>query len=220
MNAVQAAVRGGRMKILAFSDLHGDEAALESLARIAPSYDYVFACGDLSRSVSFAEDVLRLLPKSLIVPGNWDNKDVDDALSASPCWVHGKRVELGNGLNAVGFGYSAPTPFFTYGELGEDEIYAQMSKLPIGRKTLLLLHSPPKGHLDEVHLGRHIGSESVLRIIEERKPLAAFFGHAHEAEGFEQLGKTALVKLPPASSMRACSVMADSKKILAEYISL
>jgi uncharacterized protein len=208
------------MKILAFSDLHGDEAALESLACMAPSYDHVFVCGDLSRSVSFAEDLLRALPRSLIVPGNWDNEAVDDALSASPCWVHGKRVELGKGLNAVGFGYSAPTPFFTHGELSEEEIYSQMSKLPIDRKTMLLLHSPPKGHLDGAPLGRSIGSASILEIIKKRRPLAAFFGHAHEAIGIEELGGTALVKLPPANSMRACSVLTDGKKILAEYISL
>jgi Icc-related predicted phosphoesterase len=208
------------MKILAFSDIHEEEAALESLAKLAPSYDRVFACGDISRSVSFAEDLLKKIPNCLVIPGNWDNEKVNKRLSASSGWVHGKRVELLGGLNVVGFGYSAPTPFFTYGELSEADILAQMSKLPIDRNTLLLLHSPPKGHLDNAHLGRHIGSESILKIITEKKPLAAFFGHAHEAFGFEELDGTTLVKLPPANAMRACKVVINNKKVLADYITL
>jgi len=207
------------MKILAFSDLHEEEAALESLARLAPSYDHVFICGDVSRSVSFAQDVVKFFPNSFIIPGNWDNERVGKVLSSSKRWVHGKRAELGDGLNVVGFGYSVPTPFFTYGERSEEEIYAQMSKLEIDRNTLLLTHSPPKGLLDDAPLGRHIGSVSILKIIEEKKPLAAFFGHAHEALGVKQHGATTLVKLPPANRMKACSVSINkSKKLDVEYI--
>lgn len=208
------------MRILAFSDLHDEEAALESLARMAPDYDYVFACGDFTHSVSFAEKMMRALPNSLIIPGNWDSGQVNEALSKSPNWLHAKRMEIGEGLNAVGFGFSPPTPFFTHGEIPEDEIYSQMSNLAIDNNTLLLLHCPPMGHFDKVHLVRNIGSTSILRIIGEKKPLAAFFGHAHEHYGTSELGTTKLVKLPPASSMRSCSLMVNNKKITAEFISL
>lgn len=208
------------MKILAFADLHEEDAALESLASIAPRYDKVFACGDLSRSVSFIEDVLQKLPNSFIIPGNWDNERVGKRLVESPQWIHERRVELPGGLNAVGFGYSPPTPFFTFGEMKEEEIFARMSKLPIDKDTLLMLHCPPKGHLDSAHLGRHIGSESILRIIEERKPLAAFFGHVHEIIGVEVMGVTTLVKLPPAYEMRACAVEIEGGKVHADYIEL
>lgn len=208
------------MKILAFSDLHGEEAALESLKALAPGYDHVFICGDFAKVSSFAEEVLEAFPESFIIPGNWDSKAVNELASKKPQWLHGRRVELENGLNAVGFGYSPPTPFFTYGELEEEEIYSQMSKLPIDENTLLLLHCPPKGHFDNVHMVRNIGSESVLRIIQEKKPLAAFFGHVHEHEGISKLGPTNLVKLPPANSMRACSISIKDKSISAEFISL
>jgi Icc-related predicted phosphoesterase len=208
------------MRVLAFSDIHEEDAALESLVRLAPSYDHVFICGDIAHSVSFAESVLKAFSNALIVPGNWDNERVNKALSASGQWLHERRVELGDGLNAVGFGYSPPTPFGTYGELGENEIYSRMSRLPIDGDTLLLLHCPPKGHMDEGMLGRHIGSESILRIINEKKPLAAFFGHAHERAGVEALGGTTLVKLPPANHMRACSLDIRNKKIDVEFITL
>lgn len=208
------------MRILAFSDLHEEEAALESLARIAPEHDHVFICGDFARTRSFAEEVLEAFPNSFIIPGNWDSETVNGLVSESPQWLHGRRAELEEGLNVVGFGYSPPTPFFTYGELSEEEIYAQMSKLPIDRNTLLLLHCPPKGHFDKVHMVRNIGSESVLRAIEEKKPLAALFGHVHEHSGTSKLGTTELVKLPPANSMRACSLTIKDKRISAEFIPL
>lgn len=208
------------MHILAFSDIHEEEAALESLIRLSRDYDHVFACGDIARTVSFAEDLLKGIPKALVVPGNWDNERAGKVFSASHAWLQEKRVELEGGLNAVGFGYSPPTPFFTYGELSEDEIYMRMSKLPIDRNTLLLLHCPPKDHLDEAHIGRHIGSKSILRIIEEKKPLAAFFGHAHDALGVEVIWETTLVKLPPANRMRACRIVINGRKLHTEYISL
>jgi len=208
------------MKILAFSDLHEEEAAFEALKELAPEYDHVFVCGDISRNVSFAEDVAKAFPNSFIVPGNWDSERVNDLLAASPQWLHGKRVELKNGLNAAGFGYSCPTPFHTFGEREEDGIYEELSKLSIDRNTLLLLHCPPKGHFDQGMLGRRIGSESILKIINERQPLAAFFGHAHEVMGTAKLGNTTLVKLPPANSMRACSLGIRDKKITVEFITL
>jgi uncharacterized protein len=208
------------MRILAFSDLHDEEAALESIARLAPSYDYVFACGDLTHSEWLAESIISSLPNAFVIPGNWDNRAATGVLSKAPGWLHGRRAELKGGLNAVGFGLSPPTPFGTYGELSEDDIYSQMGKLPIDKKTLLLLHCPPKGHFDQVHLVRRIGSDAILRIIEEKKPLAAFFGHAHEHEGTSELGTTKLVKLPPAQSMRAASVTVKDKKITTQFIPL
>ncbi|MDD5340703.1 MAG: metallophosphoesterase family protein [Candidatus ainarchaeum sp.] len=208
------------MRILAFSDLHGDEAALESLKRLAPDYDHLFGCGDFSHSVSFAEEAMESLPNCLCIPGNWDNAPVSGLLSSGQRSVHNRRVELGGGLNAVGFGYSIPTPFGTYGERSEAEFLSSLSKLPIDSNTLLLLHCPPKGHFDEVRGGRHAGSESILEIIRQRKPFAALFGHIHEHSGTELLGQTTLVKLPAASDMRACSIELAGRKISAEFISL
>ncbi|VVC04032.1 3',5'-cyclic adenosine monophosphate phosphodiesterase CpdA [Candidatus Bilamarchaeum dharawalense] len=207
------------MKILAFSDLHHDELALESLTQLAKKHDFVFICGDISRTEIFADSVLHAFPNSFIIPGNWDSEHVNTIFSSTPNWVHEKRAEIGSGLNVVGFGFSPPTPFGTFGEISEQEIFSRMSKLKIDGNTLLLLHTPPKGYFDEA-LFRHIGSASILKIIEEKKPLAAFFGHAHEQIGTAMLGPTRLIKLPPANSMRACSLTIKNKKITSEFINL
>jgi Icc-related predicted phosphoesterase len=207
------------MRILAFSDLHGDEVALESLRSISKDYDHVFMCGDMARTNQFAQAVLDSFPDAFIIPGNWDNKLTNDIFSASPHWLHGKRKELGE-LNVVGFGYSNITPFGTYGELTEQEMQAGLSKLRIDGNTLLMLHCPPKGHFDLTSRGGHAGCDSILKLIEKKKPLVAFFGHVHEHEGTEKLGETTMIKLPAANAMRACSVTIENKSIKAEFISL
>ncbi|MBU0590693.1 metallophosphoesterase family protein [Candidatus Micrarchaeota archaeon] len=218
------------MKILAFSDLHEEEVALESLRKISKDFDYVFICGDISHSVSFAEEVLVSFPNAFLIPGNWDNKQVisifentDPFISSKKRWIHEARVEIQDGINVVGFGYSHITSFGTYGELTESQIYERMSKLPIDKNTLLMLHSPPKGHFDAVN-GGNAGSESILKIIMEKKPLAAFFGHIHEYIGVKNLGSTQLIKLPAAIHMQACSVsitaQENSRKINVEFIHL
>lgn len=207
------------MRILAFSDLHADEAALESLKRMAPDYDHLFGCGDFSHSSSFAEEAMGM-PNCFYIPGNWDNALVSEMLSSGPRSAHGKRIELGDGLNVVGFGYGTPSPFGTYGERSEEEFQSSLSRLPIDKNTLLMLHCPPKGYFDEVRGGFHAGSASILKIITAKKPLAAFFGHIHEHSGIKELGPTTLVKLPPANEMRACSVEIMDRKISAEFISL
>jgi uncharacterized protein len=206
------------MRILAFSDLHGDEAAFESLKAMAADYDHVFGCGDFSHSASFAEEIMEI-SNCFYIPGNWDDARVSELLSSGPRSVHGRRVELGDGLNVVGFGYGIPGPFDTYGERSEEEFLSAMSKLPIDSNTLLLLHCPPRGYFDEVH-GNHAGSVSILEVITAKKPLAAFFGHIHEHSGTQALGPTTLVKLPPANEMSACSVEISGRKISAEFISL
>jgi Icc-related predicted phosphoesterase len=93
-----------------------------------------------------------------------------------------------------------------------------MRRLPIDENTLLLLHCPPYGFFDE-RKGAHVGSVSIRRVIEEKRPLAAFFGHIHEYRGTSMLGKTALIKLPPANGSAACSFSITDKKTSMEILS-
>ena len=48
------------MRLLVFSDLHGEETAVEKLKELAAkeNFDYVLSCGDNSRAVSFLEDLI------------------------------------------------------------------------------------------------------------------------------------------------------------------
>jgi Icc-related predicted phosphoesterase len=62
---------------------------------------------------------------------------------------------------------------------------------------VLIVHSPPKGHVDEAH-GRSLGSEAILRTIERTRPPLALCGHIHNAWGQQsRLGRTRIVNLGP-----------------------
>jgi Icc-related predicted phosphoesterase len=62
---------------------------------------------------------------------------------------------------------------------------------------VLVVHSPPKGHLD-----KGFGSEAILETIEAKRPQVAVFGHIHECWGErEQFGATLLANLGPAGTL-------------------
>jgi hypothetical protein len=208
------------MRALVFSDLHDDEAALEKLAGMRDKFDRVFICGDSASTEWFAKRVFDAFPDALIIPGNNENAHLNGLIAQMPGFVHGKTVPIDNGIWVAGFGYSNPTPFGTYGEMDDDEIYSGLSKMDIGKDTILLLHAPPFGHFDSVSGDVHVGSRSIMRIISEKNPMAAFFGHVHEHSGISVVGSTTLVKVPPAYSMKAVSAEITNKKVIPRIISL
>ncbi len=188
------------MKILVVSDLHDDESALEKIIARAKGYDYLLVAGDIGRGRNFLEDLLDAHPKIFLIPGNGD-QDFFEEVCGERC-IQEKRVEIEEGLNLVGFGYSPPTPFHTPGEYPDKQMYSWMKGLPIDGKTIFLTHAPPFGVLDDV-LGVHAGSRAVLRMIEERKPLANACGHIHDKEGVAVVGSTSVLKVGAAKRGRA-----------------
>ncbi len=193
------------MKILVLADIHGDEVALEKMhAQKKDEYDYVLVAGDCTNnSTSYMVDFLETFPNAYVIPGNNESSNVLEILRMARHYAHEKRFELKDGHNLVGFGFSNPTPFHTPGEMKDEEIYERLSKLKIDAKTILLVHAPPYGLLDEIK-GNHVGSQAIRRIIEERQPYLVC-GHLHEVIGVERLGKTLIVNVPAAEHGKYCS---------------
>lgn len=195
------------IRILAIADLHSDEAILDRL-RVLESdrkYDYLFVAGDITgKNISYAQDFITIVHQAFWVPGNNENEEIRKMFEDAKFSIHKKRVEIKEGFNVVGFGFSTPTPFKTPGEMPDDEIYLQMSALPIDPNTILTTHSPPHGLFDDV--GVNIGSKAVRKIIEEKQPKLALFGHVHEHSGKANIGRTICVKIPPATSLKAATV--------------
>jgi uncharacterized protein len=72
---------------------------------------------------------------------------------------------------------------------------AEARELPRG--AVLVVHSPPKGYLDESG-GRHLGSESILTAIERKRPGLAVCGHIQDCWGREAtIGTTPVVNVGP-----------------------
>lgn len=193
------------MRVLALADIHDEEVVLEKLQPMGKGgYDYVLIAGDSTRkSTSFVADILGIFPDAYIIPGNSEQANSLEILRKAKNYAHGKRFGLKEGYNIVGFGFSNPTPFGTPGEMKEDEIYEGLLKLKIDEKTILLVHAPPYGVLDEIK-GVHIGSKAVRRIIEEKRPFLVFCAHLHETMGSEKLGKTLVVKIPAGENGKCC----------------
>ena len=225
----------GRMRILAFSDLHDEEDAFERLKAVysdpissgsIPSdskFDAVFVLGDTTNgSYTFLESVVSSFKNCFFIPGNNESEEVVDRASKLDGYLHGKTAKLG-AFSVAGFGMSPPTPFNTHGEISEEEMYVGLSRLSVASNTILLTHCPPRGVFDEVDQGRgHAGSSAILKFINEKKPFAHFCGHIHEHGGINKVGETHVIKVPAAKDYRYCVAEIDNRtrKVDAEFFSL
>ncbi len=196
-------------RILAFSDIHADEDALDRLRTLASRdvYDYVIFAGDMTNRgpLSYAQDLIELFGERFyFVHGNMDSSAVVDTLRSNTHYLHGRKLPMGE-WNLVGLGGSNPTPFQTPSELGETQIESILKSAGIDERSIFVTHPPPYGCFDQVG-GLHVGSKSVAAAIEQYKPLMALCGHIHEHEGQQIVGSTLVVKLGAANARRAADI--------------
>lgn len=175
------------MKILIFSDIHGDQRSLEQL--MEQEADYYFAAGDIvtwSRGLDRAGRILsRRAGKVYVLPGNHESEEA----IAGMCERHGLHTFHGkilqvNGYQIAGLGYSNRTPFHTPGEYTEQELARRLAPFADLRPLILICHCPPKNTpLDRMHFGLHRGSTAIRSFIDLHQPEYFFCGHIHEAHG-------------------------------------
>lgn len=187
-------------KLLIFSDIHGDAAALERL--MLTEADYYFAAGDLANWGRGLEKMGPILkkrgPQVYVLPGNHESAS-DIAHFCDRYGLHdfhGQRLNV-DGYTVGGMGYSNPTPFNTPGEYTEEQLAEHLRPFVGLAPLVLICHCPPLGtKLDRAAEKGHFGSKSVREFIERNQPEYFFCGHIHEAAGvWDQMGKT-----------RACNV--------------
>ena len=157
--------------------------------------DYATMRIGLERTI---ETLSAITVPTVLVPGNAESDT--ELWRACAEWpsadvLHGQAKELA-GARFFGLGGGVPpTPFPWSFDLSEDEAAAQLESCP--ERAVLVVHSPPKGYLDEVH-GRHLGSTSVLEVIERKRPVLVVCGHIHQCWGGETaVGNTPVVNLGP-----------------------
>jgi Icc-related predicted phosphoesterase len=195
------------MKLLAFSDLHRDLDGAASLVEQSSDVDVVIGAGDFASVHEGLEETIGALAAidtpTILIPGN---NETDEALrSASSAWdaatvLHGDGTSI-DGVDFWGLGAGVPiTPWDWSFDLDEDEAEAMLAGAPEG--CVLVVHSPPKGHVDVSGAGDHLGSEAVLGAIEAKRPALAVCGHIHESWGSEsQLGPTRILNLGPSGEL-------------------
>ena len=197
------------MRLYVASDLHGSARAAamvrEDLALHRP--DVFVAAGDLTNfgPVAYAEELLAdLHVPTLVVPGNCDPRNLVQVLERLGVGIHGKKARVA-GRTFVGIGGANPTPFGTPFELDEEEI-ARMLHNVMEPGVVLVSHAPPRGFVDTVPTGEHVGSTSVRAIVEEFAPPLVLCGHIHEARGVARHGPTTIVNPGPAAAGRRALV--------------
>ena len=183
------------MKVMIFSDIHGDLGALERA--LAQTADIYIAAGDLS---TFGKGLERCGPllaplgeRAWVLPGNHESHADTQAFCREFGLVdfHRQARKVGSSLWA-GLGYSNITPFNTPGEYTEEEIGVALGEFDSLSQFYLAVHVPPYGTvIDEYAPGKHGGSPALRKWVERKSPLGLYCGHIHETAGrADRVGKT------------------------------
>lgn len=175
------------MNLLIFSDIHGDVKALERLVA-TPADAYVVA-GDLatfSRGLDKMGPILQTAKAPVyVMPGNHESEADIEAFCREYGFefFHHRVIEMG-GRHIAGLGYSNITPFKTPGEYTEPQFAERLAQWTALKPLVLICHCPPLDTpLDRAGPGKHFGSPTIRRFIDEHQPEWFFCGHIHEAEG-------------------------------------
>ena len=192
------------MKILIFSDIHGDVRALEKI--VAQPADVYISAGDLStfgRGLDRCGEILKPLGEHLwTLPGNHETHQQMHAFCEQFGFVDFHRElrklpSCNGGTHWAGLGYSNITPFNTPGEYSEDEIAGALSTFEAKTPLYLVVHFPPRASkLDEFAPGKHAGSPALREWVERVQPGFLFCGHIHETAGLnDQIGATQCINV-------------------------
>lgn len=188
------------MKVLAFSDLHGDRDKAKELAERAEkeNVDLVLMCGDIARNDEEQNGLVGIFKNKrvLLVSGNHD-------WNSAEFWaelynfknLHGdssKYYDIGFfGCGLANMGVSA---------LSEDDFFntlkAGFDKISNTKQKVMITHNHPADTKSGNFSKLVQGSMGIRKAIDEFQPDIAICGHIHEAEGFEEkIGKTRLINV-------------------------
>ncbi len=181
-----------KLRILAASDIHGDEKQIKKLAEKAEKerIDLVVLCGDLTGWTETKNLIKPFKEKNkrvLIIPGNWDSFATADFLATiyGVRNIHGYSVQYENvGFFGAGGAEIAPGP----GIISEKELFQTLEKAHSGlkgiEKKVMVTHMHPSPSLSEI--SGIPGSRAITKAIKKFKPNILLHGHIHEASGMEE----------------------------------
>jgi Icc-related predicted phosphoesterase len=168
------------MKILAFSDIHGDINYLKEVYRKSKreNIDLIIFAGDLFEFYKYSKRVKEILnefdKKILLIHGNHENQElINKVCSDNIINIHNKIIEI-NKIKFFGYGGGG----FSYQdkrlEFAVEKIKNELNN------WVFVTHQPPfNTNLDKIR-NDHVGSKSIKKIIEIFNPLLNICGHLHE----------------------------------------
>ncbi|MBS3095409.1 metallophosphoesterase [Candidatus Woesearchaeota archaeon] len=196
------------MRILAFSDTHGDMKKIREFAEKSDkeNVDLVVMCGDFTYFDELPPYLIKpfkdLGKKIVIIPGNHETKQTADFLASfyGISNVDGKYVVYDDVAFFGCGGANMPTNMVSDNGL----IYTLREtnrKIKNVKKKVMLTHLHPSGlKMDKVL--PNSGSKGLRRIVEEIQPDLLICGHIHEASGTEDfIGKTRVINVARTSKI-------------------
>lgn len=188
------------MKVLIFSDIHGDVRALAQI--VAQPADVYVCAGDLAtfgKGLEKCGKALESLGEKLwVLPGNHEtHDDIREFCRRFGFVDFHRRVLQTKSTPWAGLGYSNITPFKTPGEYTEEEIAQALAAFGGIPGLHLVIHVPPYGtRLDEYAPGKHGGSTALRAWVEREQPSHLFCGHIHETAGLsDRIGATECINV-------------------------
>ena len=198
------------VRALILSDFHGHSEAFSKAASEAKrlKVELIAVCGDITNfgHVKQARSLLTPLTNLnlpiLYVPGNCDLSSFFEEKIDKTKNLHAQCVTIKN-YTFIGVGGAPKSPLNTPLEFPEKWIKNSLNKgykmCTSPKKLIIISHTPPKNtKIDLAQMNKHIGSQSVRLFVEEKKPLAVFCGHVHEAPGIDWIGETLVTNPGPA----------------------
>jgi len=186
------------MRIYATADIHGKKERIRAIRNTITELrpDVLIVAGDIThytQSASVIREVNTLPIPVLAVRGNTDRATVDGFIESAPniSSLHLKEVRIGE-ISFMGIGGTIPVPFSTRLCLRESSLLAKAHSL-IQRHSVLVVHPPPRGILDEAFGRFHAGCKGLRDLVVQCQPRLVVCGHIHERRGTAHLGKTTVV---------------------------
>ena len=192
------------MLILAFSDLHCDNAAAKNIVRESICADVVVGAGDFGicgeRSIELFDILSEIAVPFLLVSGNHDRRSELSSYCETMENIHlldGSSQEI-NGVRFFGLGGEIPARSDAHWNETMDENVAAEKLLEAETHHVLVTHTPPYGYCDIQKDGTHEGSKAIAAAIELHKPQLCLCGHIHHSwETVEKLKETTVHNLGP-----------------------
>lgn len=186
------------MKILAFSDVHGDISTLERFKKEIKhkKIDLVLCAGDFTFFENHIEIMMKKLSELgtevLLIHGNHEYDEVVKLLAKkykNLHFIHKKAKRIDNYV-FVGYGGGGFS-------LKDSEFVKTMKSLNLTKKekVILMTHAPVYGtKIDVVPGYGHVGNKDYRKFIENNNIILAVAGHIHECFGKEdKLGKAKVI---------------------------
>lgn len=189
------------MKILAFTDLHGNLRRfnrLEFLIKIKKP-DILICAGDISWFSKYINLIAKKLDSSnlpiLIIPGNHETEENIELIS--------KKFKNIININKKLYSYDN-FQFLGWGSGGFGQVNKEFEKqfekiksnIKNQKKFIFISHAPPYNTKIDKVKNSHVGSISIRKFIEFASPVLAISGHIHETEHLEDKIKSTRVLNP------------------------